>query len=408
MRTNIVGIAVAACLIASNTARAQDTEQMFSLSGFGTLGLLHSSTDQADFGASVFAPKGAGYTDKWSANVDSRLGVQLTANFTPQLTGTLQVVAEQRHNGNYTPHVEWANIKYQLTPQLSVRIGRTALASFLGSDFRKVGYANPWIRPPEEVYGLVPIYSGDGIDASYRLNMGRVNHTLLVGFGRTDTKTAAETYKSRDQWTLSDTVEYGDWTARIAWQTARVRIGTLDAMMAGFRQFGPQGTAIADHYDPNGHVDFVAVGGTYDPGAWFVTSEWGRANLRSAFGKRSSWYTTAGYRIGDFTPYVSYASTDPHSNRSDPGISLTGLPPQSAAAAAQLNAGLNMVLGSIPAQNTITAGGRWDFHKNMVMTVQYDRINLGAGSAGVFTNVQPGFRPGGTVHLLGVSLDFVW
>ncbi len=407
MRCNSV---LAVCLAASAAAMADETaEPGFSLSGFGTVGVVHSSEDQADFGASVFVPRGAGYTHAWSAEVDSRLGAQLTANFTPKLTATLQLVAEQRQDGDYVPHVEWANVKYQVTPQFSLRVGRTAMASFLVSDSRKVGYANPWVRPPAAVYGLIPIFSSDGIDASLRLEAGRVAHTLLAGFGRTDTRSRDhQTFKSRDQWILSDTVETGDLTLRVAWQTARVEIPILDSLMAGFRQFGPQGVALADRYDPNGRINFVAVGGTYDPGAWFVTAEWGRANLRSAFGERSSWYTTGGYRIGSFTPYLTYSTTTPESNRSDPGLSLTGLPMDAAAAATALNAGLNAVLGRIPAQQSVSGGVRWDFRRNFALSLQYDHLDLDAGSPGVLGNLQPGFVPGGTVDLFSLAVNFVW
>ena len=263
------------------------------VSGFGTLGLVHSSEDQADFGVSAFKPDGAGHTLKYSPDVDSRLGVQLTANATPDLSATLQVVVEERENDKYVPRVEWANIKYQLTPQLSVRLGRTAITSFLVADFRKVGYANPWVRPPEEVYGLVPIFSSDGVDVSYKLNVGATSHTVLAGFGKSDTKSSdGSVVKGRHEWTVSDTVEYGPLMLRAAYQTGKVWISTLDAVFAGFRQFGAEGIAIADRYDPNGRkITFLALGGTYDPGLWFVTAEWGRSNLHSAFGKRTVWYT---------------------------------------------------------------------------------------------------------------------
>ena len=398
-------------LCVCNGAAAQEAPtSAFSLSGFGTLGVVHSSEDRADFGVTAFKPDGAGYTQDFSPEVDSRVGVQLTINAAADLTATLQVIAEQRQNGRYMPHVEWANIKYQITPQLSVRVGRTALANFLVSDFRKVGYANPWVRPPEEVYSLIPISSGDGVDASYTLNAGAVTHTLLAGFGKSDSKsTDGEVARGRNEWTFSDTLEYGPLTLRVAYQTGKVRIATLAALMAGFRQFGAQGNALADRYDPNDRkITFLALGGTYDPGQWFVTTEWGRSNLRSAFGERTVWYATSGYRIMSLTPYLTYATTKANSNTSDPGLTLSSLPPEQAAQAAGLNAALNSVLASLPVQQTVSAGARWDFMANVALKLQYDHMNMGVGSAGVLGNVQPGFQKGGTVHLFSASMDFVW
>ena len=108
-----------------------------SFSAFGTLGEVHSSEDKADFTASVFQPNGAGYTRSWSAEVDSLIGAQLTANILSDLSAVVQVIAEQNYNGTFTPHIEWANIKYQFSPDLSVRVGRSVLPTFLFSDTRE-------------------------------------------------------------------------------------------------------------------------------------------------------------------------------------------------------------------------------------------------------------------------------
>ena len=94
---------------------------MFSFSGFGTLGLVHSSEKHADFTSSQLKPDGAGYSHNWSADVDSLIGGQVTARFTPKLSAVVQVIAEQNYDNSYRPHVEWANLQYQFTPEFSVR-----------------------------------------------------------------------------------------------------------------------------------------------------------------------------------------------------------------------------------------------------------------------------------------------
>ena len=73
-----------------------------------------------------------------------------------------------------------------------------------------------------------------------------------------------------------------------------------------------------------------------------------------------------------------------------------------------LNAALNAILGSIPVQSTTSAGVRWDFIKNVDLKLQYDHTRLGEGSPGLLINLQPGFRPGGTVDLFSAAIDFIW
>ena len=73
-----------------------------------------------------------------------------------------------------------------------------------------------------------------------------------------------------------------------------------------------------------------------------------------------------------------------------------------------LNAALNAILGSIPAQSTTSAGVRWDFMKNVDLKLQCDHTRLDKGSPGLLINLQPGFKPGGTVDLFSAAIDFIW
>jgi hypothetical protein len=188
-----------------------------------------------------------------------------------------------------------------------------------------------------------------------------------------------------------------------------VKIDTFSALFDGFRQFGAQGAALAGRYDPRDrNISFVALGAAYDPGEWFMMAEWGRSNLHSVFGKRTVAYATGGYRIREVTPYLTFAHTRANSNRSDPGLTLSALPPELVAPAAALNTALNAALGAIAVQQSVSAGARWDLIDSVALKLQYDHMNLGAGSPGVLGNVQPDFQTGGNVHLFSATVDFVW
>jgi hypothetical protein len=112
--------------------------------------------------------------------------------------------------------------------------------------------------------------------------------------------------------------------------------------------------------------------------------------------------------VAKLTPYLTYGAVKAESNTSSPGLNVAALPPSLAAPATGLNAALNAILGSIAVQNTISVGTRWDFMRNMDLKLQYDHTRLGAGSPGTLINLQPDFRPGGTVNILSIAIDFVW
>jgi hypothetical protein len=392
-------------------AASDDTgPSIFSFSAFGTLGLVHSSEDRADFTASPLAPDGPGFTDAWSPDVDSRLGAQVMARFTPQLSAMLQVISEQRYNDTYTPHVEWANITYQPIPELGLRVGRIVLPTFLISDSRKVGYANPWVRPPVEVYSLSPIFDSDGAYVSYKVHLGEVVNTVVGTYGQSSFGYPhAGQFSVKRLRVIADTVEYGAATLHIAYQASSFTYSAADPLFDAFRQFGPQGVALANKYNLDDKpAQVITAGALYDPGKWFVTGEWGQRSLHSAAGEAIAWYVSGGYRLAKFTPYLTYSRAKPDSNTTDPGLSLSGLPPNLAGAAAGLNAALNSFLGTLAAQKTISIGSRWDVMKNVDLKVQYDHINLGAGSAGTLVNVQPDFQRGATVNVASITIDFVW
>jgi predicted porin len=191
------------------------------------------------------------------------------------------------------------------------------------------------------------------------------------------------TFEVKHLWVIADTVEYGALNLHIAYQQAAYSYDPLDALFDAFRQFGPQGTALADKHDlDDKRAQLITAGAVYDPCKWFATGEWGRRNLHSAAGASNAWYLSGGYRLAKLTPYLTYAT----------------------AKAAALNA----LLATTGAQNTISVGSRWDVMKNVDLKLQYDHIDLGAGSAGTLINVQPGFQPGGTVNVFSITIDFVW
>jgi hypothetical protein len=234
---------------------------------------------------------------------------------------------------------------------------------------------------------------------------------LQLRAGVNDTKLPhdAGTVKARDLWEIADTAEFGALTAHVAYVSAKVTVNTFDPLFDAFRQFGPQGVAIADANVVNGSdTNFLAIGASYDPGQWFAMSEWGRFDSDSALGKRSGWYLSGGYRFGKLTPFATYASADAD-HLSDPGLDLSTLPPFLVAPAMSLNAGLNGVLRAKAVEDTISIGARWDFAPNFDIKLQIDHIKIGAGSIGILTNIQPDFPPGGTeLNVFSATIDFVY
>ena len=332
----------------------------FAFNGFGTLGVAHSSEPNADFVFDNLQPHGAGRSRDWSGDTDTRLGVQLTAHATAQLSAVVQVISEYRADGTYRPFVNWANVKYAFTPNLSVRVGRIGLASFLASDSRRVGFSNITARPPTEVYRLLAVKDSDGVDATYRWHDGDVSNTTSITYGRkTVTNVAGVDVHSTHLAGLFDTLENGALTLHAAYQV---------------RDVDNQHPALGR---------FMSAGASYDPGPWFAQAEWAKAINYTAVGVRvvrAAWYVNGGVRIDTVAPYVTVAALRP--------LTDTGLAPL--------------------AQRSYAAGLRWDVARNVDLKLQWDQILLGRDSFGTLQNIAPGARPGGRLHVVSLLADLIF
>lgn len=407
-------LALAAALAYGAPASADD-RSMFSFSGYGTVGVAHSSNGEADYLVDEFKPNGPGHAHSWSPDVDTRLGLQASAQFTPQISAVVQVITQQRYDNSYRPEVEWANVKYQATPDFSVRAGRVVLPIYMVTDSRRVGYANPWVRPPVEVYSMVPVTSVDGIDANYRATIGDMTATFEATLGQTDSHFPNASgfdpgvAKARDLVAVVGAVERGFAVFRANYGRADLSIDNFAPFFDALRQFGPVGEDLATRYSVQGRkVDFVGVGASYDPGRWFVTAEWAKFDTHSVLGSKSAWYVSGGHRFGKWTPYLTYAAMKADSATSDAGLPLAGLPPQAAATAAFLNQSLNGTLGLIPQQHTTSIGVRWDFARSAALKLQLDDVRVDSDSRGTFGNFQPGFAPGSSARIVSAVVDFVF
>jgi hypothetical protein len=337
-------------------------DQYVHFSGFGTLGEVYSDYGLADFTGEYLQPHGAGFSRSWSPTPDSDLGGQADLHIVDGLTGVVQVIARDNQNGNFKPRVEWANIKYAFTPDLAVRVGRTLLPTYERSDSQNVGYALPWVRIPNEIRFSNSATHSDGVDVLYRVKTGSVIQDLQVQFGRTSEDFGGAVFNGKNLIVLSDTVQYGNTSVHLAYQTMMYTYSVL----------------------PPARFRLASAGFTYDPGTWFVTGDSNYAHY-DFFGDFYAWYLSVGIRLDRFTPYLIYSTEDAPTSEAPSGLTHLG------------------------DERTVGAGVRWDFAKNIDFKLQLQRVIIETTDAPAsFTNVQPGLRAGDKANVVSLTLDFVF
>src|SRR5574343_644622 len=147
-----------------------ETESPFSLQGFGTLGVARTTSDQVEFVRDLSQP--SGIRKDWDGRLDSVLGMQAAWQVSPQLSAVVQGMVKYRYDRSYNPELAWAYLKYEPTPNWSLRLGRLGTDVFMMADSRWVGYSILTVRPPGDYFWYLPFYSIHGGDAVYTMSVG--------------------------------------------------------------------------------------------------------------------------------------------------------------------------------------------------------------------------------------------
>lgn len=396
-----------AALLACASAHADFTsaDGKARLSGFGTLGVSRTNTDEALFN---YPGQGGGVDKQMGLEPDTKIGVQGSYKFTDTVSGTAQVLTKYRASGQYQPEFEWAFAKWQALPSLSVRGGRIGAPYFMISDFRDVGYANTAIRPPLDVYGQVPVSSFDGADVSYQTELAGANVTATLWGGNSRAEFSSSltsngsavdpsVIKVKNSLGLNLQAELDNGlTVRLghAGGALSVESTVADQIIGGARtNFGgiaPNDVAaIANTLTTEGaRASFSGIGLAYDQNNVVLATEFTKRKVKKGYiPSTTGWYVLGGYRFGNILPYVIVSKI----KVDDPNATTPSTPTVTAAAgggsvgARTLLGGMQAVLNSQKLeQRTLSVGARWDVSRSMALKAQFDRVTKPAGSNGLF------------------------
>lgn len=257
MKIKKLSVAVSAALVVAYLPAHGEDEGLggapeVKLRGFGTIGVVRSTNSKTDVMDNLSQPRGAGYSHKWDFGVDSKLALQADAKFNNRFSASWQVMSQRRYDDSYRPHTEMGFAKLQVTPDISVRLGRVPAPLFMVSEFRKVGYVNPWVRQPNEVYFQVPYTSVDGGDISYQTSMGDFTASIQVATGTmTKAIVPSEGYmnslRGADGFSSNFIGEYGPVTFRLGYsRTHNSYTGDkLDSLYGGLGKIASYGNDVS-------------------------------------------------------------------------------------------------------------------------------------------------------------------
>ena len=144
-----------------------------SINGFLSVGASKSDADAVYY---------EGIADEVSFEPDTVVGVQFSAPVTDMVSCTTQLLASGNKD-TYDFAADWAYADFSVGDSASIRAGRVKLPVFMASEYLEVGAAYPWVRPPEEVYSVVPVSAFSGVSAHYTGNFGNFDFSIEPYYG---------------------------------------------------------------------------------------------------------------------------------------------------------------------------------------------------------------------------------
>ncbi|PSW07406.1 hypothetical protein [Photobacterium lipolyticum] len=326
--------------------QASTMSDRFTFNGFASVAMQVSDND-AGF---------AGATNQAEFDNGSLVGLQGSFNVAEGTDVTVQLVA--RGEDDWDPEVEWAFISHHFDNGLTARAGKLRLPLFMLSDYLEVGYATPWVRVPEEVYGTVVVSSFTGVDVLYDIELDD-STVSLQAFGGNRTVSASKSSlgvetKFRD--IIGGVVSWTD-------ETVTLRASYTQAKVNGDEDWNIDGNVIPMTTFDSDKATFIGLGARYDQGNFFALSELTRTEVEGFYQDVDAAYLTLGYNVNSLTPYVSVARSETKDNDEravDFPIN------QQTIQLAQVK-GMQQALLDIE-RTSYSAGLRWDVQSNVAIT----------------------------------------
>ena len=283
----------------------------------------------------------------WEFDQESLVGLQLKKDFTPNFSGTVQVVSRaQNPNQGSKPTVDWAYLTWQPSTDSNwtIQAGRFRIPLYYYSDYLYIGYAYPWVRPAPDVYGW-PIYAYNGANVSYRTQIGDSD------WATTATVWAGSFSQNTDAYytNLYNTTPTSDAWKRILGGSVSVNNGIVDVRGMVMHHYE---TAIIN--DPvngptyevnNAGTTIMGLSANMDYKSWLIKTEIDHFSQVDPSQGLNNVYKYAlvgvGYNYKGFTPMYTYSR-------------------------------YRTVAQPIEGRDTQTFVLRWDVYKNTTLKIQYD------------------------------------
>jgi hypothetical protein len=251
------------------------------------------------------------YNSSFSVRQESRVGMRMNVNLSDSLSGVVQVDARGT-SGSSGATLEWAYLSYVPANDWVVQLGRKRLPIYFYSDFQDVGFAYPWVRPPQDLYGW-EINNFNALTVAHNWRWGEWDTRASVFYGRENS--SANPLASSG---------YPGESVDVTWHNI---IGTdleltrdwLNLRMVYIQSKIDLKSNVSGTLVENGMQHIYGMSANVDYENWLVRSELSYFDRWQDMGYKSrAGMLGVGYHVGDYTPMVTYSRFVDANNYGDP------------------------------------------------------------------------------------------
>lgn len=373
-------------------------EKSFRVNGFISAALSSSDNE-------AITESWGGITKKNDFAALSNIGIQLSFSPNPHSEIIAQLVS--RGEEEWDMEAEWAYISLRPTAGLTLRFGRQKAPLYLLSEYIEVGFANPWVYAPDEVYGITGDSTYDGISMLYTVPTLNWDTTLQVMWGNNTFVTAIAGETSlEDMVSMSITTRSETITGRLGYTSVKTNINDLSIPLPSIPSFGISAGDTLNFSGGAIDITYAVAGFIYDNSHLVVMSEYSQLEVEGWFGDVTGVYLMTGYQFGKLMPHFTISNME----NQDPGARDVGVIISASTGNALPLPGA--VGGSIADafmvqnQTTYTLGIRYELLPSVSLKAELSHITDFDGSGGQFIASAPPTED--EVNILKFSIDSVF
>ncbi len=382
-------------VLALGSSIVMATPSAWRFSGFINLGLTRGDSTELGFKRDITQYQ-ASFDGKWRSEIDSSVGLQLNWQWSSACDASAQLLFKQRYNDDAADHLEWAFLRCRLDDQQQLRVGRLGLDVFMLSDYRHVGYAYPFVRPPHDFYAFLSLYRFDGIDYTVHLPWQDRRWNVMVFGGNAKTDRFSTGFSDFDveakplygvRLSYEDEIWRWRFNHSVLNLTTNVDASALFANAEIAESLGWVGASAIAHetaFDES-PISYTSIGFSFDNNEWWMQGEFARLKGDHApLPDNNSFNVNVGYRVGDWLWLITGGASHPLSD-TDMVTVPTSVPEPFFTLLQPLALELSKArIGSRTEQSSVGVGVRWDYASKQALKLQYEHIHVGKYGSGLW------------------------